>query len=267
MTFFHPIQSTRGASPTRNKKARRVAVALGLGLAVALAASGAVPAEADIPQSDTSPAASSSTAAVSGQDAVADDGAEAVRQLVADDLPAEAQKLIDPTDGTDAGIAVSRGVVTALPDVGDTSIETASATSGEVLSMSIEGLSAPKPAGSAVVAANGDESDVMVQATAKGVQIVQVAQTPEAANNLSVATDAPDGFRWVPVENGGLQLVGQDADPVAFIESPWALDANGRELPTTFTLENGVISQHVDTRGATFPVSHPSNCRSPGRPR
>jgi hypothetical protein len=41
---------------------------------------------------------------------------------------------------------------------------------------------------------------------------------------------------------------------VAEIEVPWARDADGRSLPTRYVVRGDVLVQHVDTRGARFPV-------------
>jgi hypothetical protein len=41
---------------------------------------------------------------------------------------------------------------------------------------------------------------------------------------------------------------------VAVIEAPWAVDAKGARLPTSYTIQGEHLTQHVDTAGATFPV-------------
>lgn len=40
----------------------------------------------------------------------------------------------------------------------------------------------------------------------------------------------------------------------ATIEAPWAVDAAGTSLPTSYTVNGNVLTQNVDTAGATFPV-------------
>lgn len=41
---------------------------------------------------------------------------------------------------------------------------------------------------------------------------------------------------------------------VNFIAAPWALDDNGRHLPTWYEVDGDVIVQHIDLDGAAFPV-------------
>lgn len=38
------------------------------------------------------------------------------------------------------------------------------------------------------------------------------------------------------------------------ISAPWAYDATGKALPTSFTISGDTITQHVDATGAVFPV-------------
>ena len=38
------------------------------------------------------------------------------------------------------------------------------------------------------------------------------------------------------------------------IEKPWAIDADGNHLPTSYSIEGKTITQRVDTTGATYPV-------------
>jgi hypothetical protein len=44
------------------------------------------------------------------------------------------------------------------------------------------------------------------------------------------------------------------ASVAAIIDRPWALDATGKSLPTSYKVEGNTLVQTVDTAGATFPV-------------
>lgn len=57
--------------------------------------------------------------------------------------------------------------------------------------------------------------------------------------------------------NSGAIVVSQDDEPVALIESPWAKDANGRAVPTYFTVEGSEFTQYVDTSagGYAYPIT------------
>jgi hypothetical protein len=42
--------------------------------------------------------------------------------------------------------------------------------------------------------------------------------------------------------------------PLTILATPWAVDANGQQLPTEFVYGDGVLTQVVDTTDAAFPV-------------
>ncbi|MFF2296394.1 hypothetical protein [Arthrobacter sp. NPDC058127] len=41
---------------------------------------------------------------------------------------------------------------------------------------------------------------------------------------------------------------------IPFISAPWALDSNGKKLPTSYTVNGSKITQHVNTNGAAYPI-------------
>jgi hypothetical protein len=40
----------------------------------------------------------------------------------------------------------------------------------------------------------------------------------------------------------------------AVVEAPWAKDANGKSLPTKYEVKGSKLIQHIDTRGAEYPI-------------
>ncbi|WP_165399841.1 hypothetical protein [Xylanimonas ulmi] len=187
-------------------------------------------------------------------DAVTDIARAPAAASAVDDLIADSVPLVD-------GVATSPDAVTSLPSAADLDIETLSSATGDVVEFAVEGLSAPNRSGDAVVASTGEGSSIVASATETGVQVVQVAETPQAAT-LTLATSTPEGATWVPQDDGSLLLrpADQAADPLMAVDAPWAVDAEGRALPTAYTVDaDGTITQHVDTTGAVFPVvSDPS---------
>jgi hypothetical protein len=121
-----------------------------------------------------------------------------------------------------------------------------------------------------------------------GKALDSYTQTPNAKSKrvLAVITDAsqstvtypvtvPAGTQVRPQADGSLDLVSDEAlvvgpppatpagQPaggtwtkarVTTIKAPWAVDAVGKSLPTKYTFANGVLTQKVDTVGASFPV-------------
>ena len=75
---------------------------------------------------------------------------------------------------------------------------------------------------------------------------------------------APDEYRFSVGARSGVVLALQDdgrvvvsdeaGGMIATIAAPWAVDAEGRELPTHYRVEGDTIIQVIETEGATYPV-------------
>jgi hypothetical protein len=53
---------------------------------------------------------------------------------------------------------------------------------------------------------------------------------------------------------GGMTVSDSTGNFVNTILAPWAKDANGKNLPTSYSVSGDVVTQHVDPKGAAFPV-------------
>ncbi|WP_449407294.1 hypothetical protein [Microbacterium maritypicum] len=56
-------------------------------------------------------------------------------------------------------------------------------------------------------------------------------------------------------EDGSVLVRDHAGTVVNFIAAPWATDAEGADLETHYTVAGNVVTQHVDTAGAVFPVT------------
>ncbi|MFL2001295.1 hypothetical protein [Microbacterium sp. A1-JK] len=63
-----------------------------------------------------------------------------------------------------------------------------------------------------------------------------------------------DGDSLSLLEDGSALVSDSSGAGINLIAAPWARDANGVELPTHYTVEGNVLTQHIDTAGAVFPV-------------
>lgn len=54
--------------------------------------------------------------------------------------------------------------------------------------------------------------------------------------------------------DGSLLILDGSGAFVNLIQAPWARDADGVSLPTSYSIEGNVVTQHVDLAGASFPV-------------
>jgi hypothetical protein len=79
--------------------------------------------------------------------------------------------------------------------------------------------------------------------------------TAAAAASADFSMSIPDGYVAELTNDGGVQLRNQSARIVIpFISAPWALDSNGKKLPTSYTVNGPKITQHVNTNGAAYPI-------------
>jgi len=86
--------------------------------------------------------------------------------------------------------------------------------------------------------------------------------TDSSQSSVNYSLSLPAGAEVTPVGDGTLVIHREMAGPntVAAIEdfasigAPWASDANGKALTTSYTYSNGVLTQKVDLTNATFPV-------------
>ncbi|GAA5199427.1 hypothetical protein GCM10023346_39110 [Arthrobacter gyeryongensis] len=105
-----------------------------------------------------------------------------------------------------------------------------------------------------VAAIAADDLQNSVVASTKDTQsMIMVLDQGKSSADFSMSI--PDGYVAELTNDGGVQLRNQSARIVIpFISAPWALDANGKELPTSYTVNGSKITQHVNTNGAAYPI-------------
>jgi hypothetical protein len=111
----------------------------------------------------------------------------------------------------------------------------------------------------------GSSTDLIATVSAKDVENSVVATSEKAQSMMTVlhegqssaefALTVPAGYKAQLASDGGIELRASGSRVIIpLIEAPWALDANGKKLPTSYALNGSQITQHVNTAGATFPV-------------
>ncbi|MFC8598639.1 hypothetical protein [Isoptericola sp. NPDC057191] len=188
------------------------------------------------------------------------DGFDTIKKSAGRRLPASARRtiggLVADSVPLQNGLAVSNDSLSSLPTADNPELGSISLETGDFVGFTIDSVSNVVASGDAVRAEAGEDSTVVAHATERGMQVVQVAHSADA-DDLTLATEVPAGSRWVHQDDGSLLLMREDRsqDPIMAIDTPWAVDADGRELPTQFVVTNdGTITQQIDTAGATFPV-------------
>ena len=75
------------------------------------------------------------------------------------------------------------------------------------------------------------------------------------AGCADVEVDLPEGATLILTEEGSIDVLGDDRYTIAAFEVPWALDADGNDVPTHFTVDGNTITQIVETEETTvYPI-------------
>jgi hypothetical protein len=142
--------------------------------------------------------------------------------------------------------------VSADPTVASAQLESGGATIGiELLGSS---GSASEAQGSSRLYDNvAADTDALVSTHGDGVQLLSIMQSTSAPNSQRYRLSLPPGAS-VTRAGEGFVLVGANDAVIGSIDEPWARDATGRTLPTTYELVGTTLLQRTDTTNAVFPV-------------
>ena len=64
----------------------------------------------------------------------------------------------------------------------------------------------------------------------------------------------PEGHSATVTENGSVQFFDADGIEAGGVMAPWAVDADGKNIPTSHTIDGTTIVQTVEHHGAVYPV-------------
>jgi hypothetical protein len=193
------------------------------------------------------------SAAVEPVDAVVTETGEALE--VAGGLVADAAPLVESGDGFVAQVAGSE--VEIPVDAADPLV--LDATGGEV---AVE-LPVVPGVGDGVVDESGavvfesETSPVYLAAQATddgGLQVLVVIDDVTAPTEYRFDMTVPDGATLRATVDGGAEVVGSDGVVVTAVAPPWAVDANGASVPTSYRIEGFTLVQAVAHHGAVHPV-------------
>jgi hypothetical protein len=105
---------------------------------------------------------------------------------------------------------------------------------------------------------NSSHAEIASSSNGDSESSIITLKNSKAPTDYAFQMNLPPGGHLVPTADGGYDLAiaikGQDL-VAGHIDTPWAKDAKGKTLPTSFSLSGGVLTQHVTTSGATFPVT------------
>lgn len=112
-----------------------------------------------------------------------------------------------------------------------------------------------QPSGQVVYADAMPDVAVSAQATPDGgLRALVVIDGPQAPTEFRFPMTVPDGAVLVPSPDGGAAVVAADGAVVVSVAAPWAYDATGRQVRTSYRIDGTSLVQSVDHVGATYPV-------------
>ncbi len=178
--------------------------------------------------------------------------------------------LIADPGATDPLPSAGSAIVSIVGDQGSPAgVSSLNLQTGTFVAFDVEGATVESGDTEVSTASGGAESEAYVtQATSTGAQMMYVMQDGSASSDFTIDTDIPVGTTWVAQPDGSLYLMDDvsAAAPLVVVDAPWAIDAAGTSLPTTFEVTADGFVQHVDTTGAQFPVvADHTACSAAGR--
>lgn len=105
-------------------------------------------------------------------------------------------------------------------------------------------------AGNGVTVTGLDKGNSVTRSAPSGGQVLTVLRRGDTAR-FKITT--PDGAKITEEPGGGL-LIASDEMIYGALDAPWAVDAKGKRLPTSYRVEGTTIVQKVNTSSADFPI-------------
>jgi hypothetical protein len=158
----------------------------------------------------------------------------------------------ETSEGTD-GVEVDGRAVTAEDDSVSITLP------GNVTDSEVDAASLPdgqfKGEGDPVLNTSVAGSLISTYATDEGTQTLISIPSASSPSEYRFPLDIPGDGQAVILPDGSVAIVGADGNPLGGFHTPWAYDANGKALPTSFRIDGDTLIQTVDLSGATaFPV-------------
>ncbi len=97
------------------------------------------------------------------------------------------------------------------------------------------------------------DTDGAIRKIIDGTQILAILRGRDAPTDISYVVSGSN-IHLSPDALGGIVVSKTDGTVVGYINAPWAADAHGKSLQTSYKVSGNVVTQYVNTAGAVFPV-------------
>ncbi|MGB7685840.1 MAG: Ig-like domain-containing protein, partial [Solirubrobacterales bacterium] len=102
---------------------------------------------------------------------------------------------------------------------------------------------------------SGIETDTLVSPLTGGVEIFQQLRSPESPEQFRYQLSLPAGTKLRADGQGGAEVVDSAGKSLAIVPAPWAVDAQGDEIPVTMAVEDSALVLAVQHR--SLDVAYP----------
>ncbi|GGY04418.1 hypothetical protein [Streptomyces hiroshimensis] len=175
-----------------------------------------------------------------------------------------APSVSSPEAAAKATTGTAAGSVTVVAPRASTGDVKATASDGSSLGLKLTGTKdvtgVKAGSGTVVYSEVAKSTDLAVQPTTDGgARTLVTLKDGSASTEQRFAVNLPEGARLIPDGNGGYGVI-KSADggatmTVGAIEAPWAKDAHGKPVATSYKLDGNQLVQHVEiNKGTAFPV-------------
>lgn len=96
--------------------------------------------------------------------------------------------------------------------------------------------------------------DAAVQRTDTGVRMMSVIRTATAPTTYRYPMRLPRGAKLARQASGVVLIRNASGSPIGVVRRPWAIDARGTRVTTSFVVRGRTLVQRVAHRGAAYPV-------------
>jgi hypothetical protein len=110
--------------------------------------------------------------------------------------------------------------------------------------------------GTTVYPGAAPSTDLAVQSTTGGgVRALTVLKDASASREQRYDLSLPKGARLITLDSGAIAVVNAKNEVLGGFDAPWAKDANGKSVPTSYRIEGNAIVQTVTiSKDTAFPV-------------
>lgn len=151
--------------------------------------------------------------------------------------------------------ATSRGSISSVSTSGvRVEVDLPTADTAQAPTLTKEGTASYPGAGHDVEIAVQGLDTANMPGISSGVRSIIIVGSAQAPTQYEFPLTLPSGASPKLQSDGSVQVVNKGGKVLGAFGAPWAVDASGRSVPTTFAVEGNTLVQRVPHRGYSYPV-------------